>query len=61
MHITVQVRNVYGKEMVYPHDDTASLFAQLLQVKTFNAMQVKTIRALGYAIRVGAGQLPAGF
>lgn len=61
MHITVQVRNVYGNDLVYPADDTAALFASLLKVKTFNAQQVRTIKALGYAVHVAAGQLPAGF
>ena len=27
MHITVQVRNVYGNDLVYPADDQATLFA----------------------------------
>ena len=61
MHITVQVRNVYGNDLVYPLDDQAALFASLVGAKTFNAKQVRTIRALGYAIHVASGQLPAGF
>jgi len=61
MHITVSVRNVYGNELVYPADDTAALFANLIGAKTFNARQIGQIRALGYAVHVAAGQLPAGF
>ena len=61
MRITVQVRSVYGNELVYPADDQAALFASLLQVKSFNARQVGTIRALGYAVHVASGSLPAGF
>jgi len=60
-YITVQVRSVYGNELVYPLDDAAALFARLIGAKTFNAHQVRTIRALGYAIHVAAGTLPAGF
>jgi hypothetical protein len=59
--ITVQVRSVYGNELVYPADDTAALFASLIGVKTFNARQVGQIRALGYAVHVASGTLPQGF
>ena len=61
MHITVQVRSVYGNELVYPADDQAVLFASLVNAKTFNARQIGQIRALGYAVHVASGQLPAGF
>ena len=61
MHITVQVRSVYGNELVYPADDQAVLFASLVGAKTFNAKQLGQIRALGYAVHVAAGTLPAGF
>jgi hypothetical protein len=61
MHITVQVRSVYGNDLVYPADDQATLFASLIGAKTFNARQVGQIRALGYAIHVASGQLPRGF
>jgi hypothetical protein len=61
MHITVSVRSVYGNDLVYPADDQAALFASLVGAKTFNAKQLRTIRALGYAVHVAAGHLPAGF
>ena len=61
MHITVSVRSVYGSDLVYPADVQAALFAALVGAKTFNARQLATIRALGYAVHVAAGQLPAGF
>ena len=61
MVITVSVRSVYGNDLVYPADDQAALFAALIGVKTFNAVQVRTIRALGYTVHVAAGQLPAGY
>lgn len=58
MTITVQVRNVYGNDLVYPMDDTALLFARLLQVKTFNFHHLQTIKALGYSVHVASGTLP---
>ena len=56
--ITVQVRSVYGSDLVYPADDAALLFARLIGAKTFNAQQLATIKALGYAIHVASGRLP---
>lgn len=61
MHITVNVRSVYGNDLVYPADDQAALFAALVNAKTFNAKQLATIRALGYAVHVASGQMPQGF
>lgn len=58
MFITVQVRSVYGNDLVYPVDDQALLFARLVGAKTFNASQLHTIKALGYAVHVASGQLP---
>ena len=61
MFITVQVRNVYGNDLVYPEDAKAGLFVAMLRTKTFNAQDLRNIRALGYEIHVAAGTLPAGF
>ena len=57
MHITVSVRSVYGNDLVYPADDQATLFARLINAKTFNAGQIETIRALGYAVHVASGRI----
>ena len=61
MVITVAVRSVYGNDLVYPADEKAILFAQLIGAKTFSAGQLRTIRALGYTVHVAAGKLPEGF
>lgn len=58
MFITVQVRSVYGNDLVYPADDTAIQFARLVNAKTFNAFQLRTIKALGYSVHVASGRLP---
>jgi hypothetical protein len=58
MFITVQVRNVYGNDLVYPYDDTALMFARLTSSKTFSQANLQTIKALGYSIHVAAGHLP---
>ena len=61
MYMTVQVRSVYGNDLVYPMDETALLFASLVGAKTFNARQIGQIRALGSAVHVAAGTLPQGW
>jgi len=61
MHITVRVREVYGKELVYPADDAAAVFAALIGAKTFNRTQLALIRSLSYTVHVAAGQLPEGW
>lgn len=43
-------KNNYGKILVYPFDETADKFAQLLNVKTFNHSQLCRIESLGYTI-----------
>jgi hypothetical protein len=48
--IEVEVRNVYGNKLLYPVNETAARFAELLGVKTFNRQQVEGIKALGYVV-----------
>lgn len=61
MHITVQVRNVFGNDLVYPACEPSIVFARMIGAKTFNAHHIACIRALGYQVHVAAGQLPTGF
>lgn len=44
-----RVKNVYGKELVYPANKTAENFAKLIDAKTFNKQQLTLIiNELGY-------------
>lgn len=52
MKITVKEKSVYGKILIYPVCDKASIFADLLNVKTFSQYQLITIGILGYEIEV---------
>ena len=62
MHITVEVRSVYGNELVYPACEASHTFARLIGAKTFNAHQIACIRALSYQVHEAYGRaLPAGF
>ena len=57
--IYVTIKNVYGNELVYPACDDSNSFAQLTNTKTFNANQLRTIKALGYNIEVKTPSLHA--
>lgn len=48
--LEVEIRNVYGKGLLYPVNDVAKLFAKLLDVKTFSRQQIADIRSLGYVV-----------
>lgn len=52
MSIQVQVKNVYGNELVYPICSTAMKFANLLRTKTFTTHHVESIKALGYEFEI---------
>lgn len=48
--IYVKIKNVYGRELVYPSCHLAEKFALLLGVKSFSDNQLKAILELGYLI-----------
>ena len=50
--ILVAIRNVYGKEIVYPFCPTAKSFAKLVGQKTLTYQSIQTIKELGYTVTV---------
>lgn len=60
MAIQVQVKNVYGNELVYPICDKAKLFAEIAGDRTLTFNTLKCIKALGYRIEVIAPALGLG-
>lgn len=52
MKIEIQIRDVYGIRTIYPHCQTAKLFARLAGTKTITRHALETIKALGYQIEV---------
>jgi hypothetical protein len=48
--ITVQVRDVYGTEKVYPICDSAMQFASIAGTTTLTMRVLKRIEALGYTV-----------
>lgn len=56
-NIKIAEKTVYGRILLYPHDETAKKFAKLLNVKTFSHANLCDIEALGYLIETT--KLPA--
>ena len=50
--ITVQVREQYGVEAIYPVCNTSFLFAQIAGTKTLTRRTIELVKALGYTIDV---------
>lgn len=50
--IYVDVRDVYGRETIYPACPTAELLAQLAGTRTLTRAALATIRALGYSVEL---------
>ena len=57
MTVRVRLVSVYGRELIYPVDETARLFAALAGRKTLDRAHLETIRALGYEIELVAPTL----
>jgi hypothetical protein len=52
MSIRVLIRNVYGKEAIYPACETADTFCLLLRTRTLTRDAIRYIKALGYTVHV---------
>lgn len=52
MKLLVSTKNVYGQELLYPADGTATLFTRLTGRKTFTALDIAVIKRLGYEVQV---------
>jgi hypothetical protein len=50
MELKITTRNVYGNMTMYPANETAKLFTQLIGKKTLSLMDIHTIKKLGYQI-----------
>jgi hypothetical protein len=50
----VEQRNVYGNIKFYPVNDTAERLATLMKQKTFDAQNLRDIKAIGFDIEVKA-------
>lgn len=64
--VHIQVKNVYGNELIYPVCENARTFAAIANTKTLSVRDINMIRKLGYVVvhmfkgvRVTGLELPA--
>jgi hypothetical protein len=50
--LIVTIKNVYGKEMVYPANSVAQIFADIARQTTLSRETLKLAQGLGYKIEV---------
>ena len=50
--IRIQLKTVYGRELIYPICEKAKLLVKLLKRKTFTEEDIPVIQALGYTIEI---------
>ena len=50
--IDVEIKNVYGNELIYPINEVGMKFACLLRKKTLTKDDLKIIKDLGFHIQV---------
>jgi hypothetical protein len=55
--LIVEIKNVYGNEAIYPANDTAQIFADLIGTKTLGRMKLALIQGLGFTVEVKAPAL----
>ena len=55
--IVVEIKTVYGEELVYPVCRKARIFAKLCNTKTLTPSTIAQIRELGYAVKVATPTL----
>lgn len=50
--LVIEIKQVYGNEMIYPANDTAQVFADLIGTKTLGRMKLALIQGLGFEVEV---------
>jgi len=48
--VTVEIRFVYGNSLIYPINDNACKFAQLIGKKTLSMKDIEAIKSLGFNV-----------
>ena len=57
--VSVEVRTVYGNDLIYPVNEPAKIFASLTGTKTLTLADLQRIQALGFEVaEVHSRKLP---
>ena len=58
MELEIQIKTVYGNELIYPINDKAMLLTRLLKKKTFTVNDLEILQELGYKFKIKAYEVP---
>lgn len=58
MELSIETKNVYGKETIYPKCEKGLLLAGFKGQKTFTESDLKTLKQLGYSFRLYSKYTP---
>lgn len=50
--LIIEIKSTYGNELIYPVNDTARVFADLIGTKTLGRVKLALIQGLGYSIEI---------
>lgn len=50
--VQVTIKNVYGEERIYPANEAAILFAQMVKQKSLTRHDIDFIKRLGFVVEV---------
>jgi hypothetical protein len=50
--VEIKEKSVYGGTLCYPNNETANLFAEMINKKTFSARDISIMIDLGYRIEI---------
>ena len=48
--LTVTIKQVFGRDLIYPYCDKAYIFARLTNKKTLDSNDIEKIKTLGFTI-----------
>ncbi len=54
MNITVEIKNNFGNEAIYPACEKSRVFAEIAGTKTLTRKTIQNIKSLGYIVGVAA-------
>jgi hypothetical protein len=52
LKVQVMIKNVYGRDLIYPINGLATKFASLLDKKTFQKSDLEKIKDLGFEVEL---------
>lgn len=52
--LTVHIRQVYGRDTIYPYCETSKKLAELMRQKTFTPLDIERIKGMGITVNVYA-------